>query len=141
MAITSPDAQLSTNVRWTEAACRNGGRTAGRYPADQLPKIRAALESKRPGRYATGPKVGAFYRAIMGCPDHLVIDRWASFAAGGPRDKVPPAALRREIERAYRAVAARVGETVRDFQAVVWIVVRETTPRSNGQLVRYADIT
>lgn len=140
LAITSPDAQLSTNLAWTEAILR-GERDAGRYPADQAPKVRAALTSRTPGRYATGPKVQAFYRAIMGDPDVLVIDRWAAYAAGGTKDRPPNTRARRELERAYRAAAAKVGESVRDFQAIVWILVRESTPRADGRLVRLADIT
>lgn len=139
LAITSPDAQLAANLAWTEAILR-GERTAGRYPADQAPKVRAALSSRRPGKYATGPKVSAFYRAIMGDEDCLVVDRWASYAAGGPRDKVPGAKQRRSIADAYRRTAARVGESVRDFQAIVWIATRESTPKSTGIVPRYADI-
>lgn len=128
LAITSPDAQLSTNIRWTREACANHGATAGRYPTAQLPKIRAALGNRRdPGRYVTGPKVSAFYAAIVGETDSLVIDRWASFAAGGPRD-VPAAKDRRAIHAAYLAAAELTGETVRDFQAIVWIACRESTP-------------
>jgi hypothetical protein len=142
LAITSPDAQLSTNLRWTREICEGSSATmAGRYPRDQRPKVEAALRSDDPGQYATGPKVSAFYRAIVGDADCLVIDRWASFAAGGPRDKVPGVKIRRMIEAAYRRAADLTDETVRDFQAIVWIQSRETTVRSNGQLVRLADIT
>lgn len=140
LAITSPDAQLSTNLRWTEEILR-GERGAGRYPADQGPKVRAALASRRPGQYAAGPKVNAFYRAIMGAEDTLVIDRWAAFAAGSTKDRVPGAKARRAIAQGYRQAAASVGESVRDFQAIVWIALRESTPRANGQTVRLADIT
>jgi len=144
LAITSPDAQLSTNVRWTRETCLSGGQTAGRYPTDQLPKVRAALaDTRNPGQFATGPKVNAFYRAIIGDEDCLVVDRWASFAAGGPKDRTPRAKERRIIADAYRAAAAFTGESVRDFQAIVWIACREsTTVVRNGREVsrRLADI-
>lgn len=141
MAITSPDAQLATNISWTRQACLNGGQTAGKYPTDQLPKVRAALYGTRPSRAPRGPKVEAFYRAIMGDPDVLVVDRWASFAAGGPRDRVPNASQRRAIAAAYETAAAQCGESVRDFQAIVWIQARESTPDARGTVRQYADIT
>lgn len=139
LAITSPDAQLATNLRWTEEILR-GERTAGRYPTDQAPKVAAALSSRRPGQHVTGPKVSAFYRAIMGDEDVLVVDRWAAFAAGSTKDYAPKAAARRAIEAAYRQAATIVGESVRDFQAIVWIVCRENTPTAAGHLVKRADI-
>lgn len=133
MAITSPDAKLVQNIAWTRAACEAKARrrplTAGRYPGDQLPKIARALDQRRPnpGQYVTGPKVSAFFRAIMGDDDILVIDRWAAYAAGFDRQKPPNAGQRAIIESAYRLAAHAVGESVRDFQAIVWIQTREST--------------
>lgn len=146
MAITSPDAKLVQNVRWTERvladkAKRRGVKSAGRYPADQRPKLEGALDRRKPNpaQYVSGPKVSAFYHAIMGDADILVIDRWAAFAAGFPRDRAPRARERDIIGTAYRQAAERVGESVRDFQAIVWIVVRESTPRSDGRIHNHFD--
>lgn len=145
MAITSPDAKLSTNVAWTRADClrKLRGQTlrGGRYPTDQAPKVQRALDQRRPnpGLHVTGPKVSAFYRAIMGDDDVLVIDRWAAFAAGYPRDTPPNRTQAATIEAAYRTVSADVGESVRDFQAIVWIVTREETPRSDGRVHKHFD--
>ena len=141
MAITSPDAQLSQNVRWTREACASNGRAkVGRYPAAMGDKVRRALKDRRdPGQYATGPKVNAFYRAITGDESALVIDRWAAFAAGAGK-VVPGANLRRALEAAYRAAAEAVGETVAAFQAIVWTIIRRRAERVNGSAVRYADI-
>lgn len=144
LAVTSPDAQLSSNIRWTRQACENGGQTAGKYPGQQLPKVRAILgDRRRPGRHVSGPKVTAFYRAILGDPDVLVIDRWASFAAGGPRDIPPRANDRRVLDAAYHAAAILCGESIRDFQAITWIQTRESTAvHKRGRMVipRLADI-
>jgi hypothetical protein len=146
MAITSPDAQLRTNIDWTREACESRGSSkVGRYPSAMMPKVRAALaDARRPGQYATGPKVSAFYRGIMGDREALVVDRWAAFAAGYPRSAKLTTKARREIERAYRIAAERVGESLRDFQAIVWIAVRESTlTLRRGHLVpvRLVDIT
>jgi hypothetical protein len=53
---------------------------------------------------------------------------------------VPGIRVRREIESAYRRAAALVGETVAAFQAIVWIIVRESTVRADGRIHRFADI-
>jgi len=141
LAITSVDVQLRTNIEMTRRACRNGGRTAGRYPNVQRPKVRAALRAECPDECASGPKVSAFYRAVLGDTDALVLDRWAFRAAGVRDGKSPTRAERREVADAYRTAAAIVGEHVRDLQAAIWISVRESTPRSDGRLVRLADVT
>jgi hypothetical protein len=140
LAITSPEAKLVQNVEWTRAACENGT-GHGRYPSDQRPKVYRALNDRldRAADAVSGPKVEAFYRAIMGDDDVLVIDRWAAFAAGEDRFKVPNARKRAAIEAAYRDAARQVGESVRDFQAIVWIVVRESTPRADGRTHRHWD--
>lgn len=139
-SIVSPAVQLITALEWTEEILR-GERMGGRYPNMQGPRIEAALATRYPVKAITGPKVNPFYRAIMGDTSALVLDRWAAFAAGHQRDRDIPPAVRRSLEVAYRAAAAAVGETVRAFQAIVWIMVRETTPKSNGILPRLADVT
>lgn len=142
LAITSVDAQLSLNFRWTEEILR-GGREAGRYPANQVPKVRAALSTRYPGRFVSGPKCVPFYRAIMGDTDSLVLDRWAIMTALGNRRKHLPRAVREEVEYAYRSAAATCGETVRAFQAITWITVREATPKRGRTVVipKLTDIT
>ena len=141
LAITSADAQLASNLRWTKEILL-GEREAGRYPADQAPKVRGALSSRYPAQFVGGPKCSAFYKAIMGDTNALVLDRWA-VAATGHRSKNVPRALRREVEQAYRSAASACGETVRAFQAITWIAVRETLPRKGALVVipRLVDIT
>lgn len=137
MAITSPGAQLSTNLDWTRTALRtNGTAKVGRFPNAMRPKIQAVLaDAELAHEYVTGPKVSPFFRAILGDEDALVLDRWALYAAGHlDRDTVPGPVMRRKIEDAYRRAAKRAGMAVRDFQAALWIDVRESTG------IKYADI-
>ena len=120
-SIVSPAVQLTTALRWTEEILA-GERAGGRFPNVQAPKIEAACSTRYPVSRVTGPKVNAFYRAIMGDRDALVLDRWAIFAAGYPKPRSEvPRTLRMELDAAYRAAAAACGETVRAFQAIVWI--------------------
>lgn len=139
-AIVSPLVQVMTALQWTEAILR-GERAYGAFPS-QAPKIAAALATRYPVSKVSGEKVNPFYRAIQGDTSALVLDRWALYAGGlEDRDGTIPRAVRREIEAAYRLAAAAVGETVRAFQAIVWIVVRETTARADGVVPRYVDVT
>lgn len=140
-AITSANTQLLANIRYTEAILR-GERTYGCYPVVQTPLVAGALSTSHPKRFVTGPKCSAFYRAIMGDTNALVLDRWAARAAGIEqlrRDVSNP--VRRVLDAAYREAAERCGETVRAFQAIVWIQVRESTPKTTGVIPRLADIT
>jgi len=138
-AITSMNTTLLSNIRFTEQILR-GERTAGCYPAFQGPLVISALKADRPGRFVRGPKCIAFYRAIMGDVDALVLDRWAARAAGHEKRWVA-GRLRTELEHAYKEAAEACGETVRAFQAIVWIHTRETTPDVRGVVPNLLDIT
>lgn len=141
MAITSPGAQLVSNVRWTESALRakrNRKRiSVGRFPNTMRPKIHAVLNSAAAAHeYVTGPKVGPFFRAILGDEDALVIDRWAFRAATGSNELgLLRPKLRRAVESAYSDATRTTGETLRAFQAIVWIVLRESTPHEKTRTV------
>lgn len=141
-AITSANTQLAANLRFTEQILR-GERKAGCYPTFQAPLIEAALETRYPGRFVRGPKCSTFYKAIMGETDALVLDRWAARAAGIDRGQRRDlnATTRRSLDVAYREAAKMCGETVRAFQAIVWIAVRESTPNGRAVIPRLADIT
>lgn len=144
-AITSQGTSLKANLEWTRRAL-SGDTHVGRWPNRQGPKIRKALSDPASAHAAcVGPKVEAFYRAVAGDTDALVLDRWAYFAALGTeksRDSKVTPAQRTECERAYRRLAAETGEEVRAIQAAMWLQVRETMPRSNtGKAPQYWDIT
>jgi hypothetical protein len=139
-AIVSPMVQVMTALEWTEQILA-GERHYGAFHRQAL-AIERVLASGYPRRHVSGPKVSAFYRAIQGDREALVIDRWAAYAAGHPtRGSNIPRAVWREIDAAYRAAAAAVGETVRAFQAIVWIVIRESTPTAAGFVPKLRDVT
>jgi hypothetical protein len=141
-AIVSPGTQLVSNFEWTRAALQSRGQApVGRFPNVMAPKVRRALADEGYARsVATGPKVAAFLAAILGDTDSLVLDRWALFAAAGEPNENPSPRERETYTAAYRETAARVGETVSAFQAIVWIQVRETTPDKRGRIRRLQDI-
>lgn len=136
MAITSRAAHLTNNIQWTEVSLRTGGAVpVGRFPNIMMPLVRSVLNDPATiPDCVSGPKVEAFYRAIMGDETAVVLDRWALYAAGHSYGKraPDPGPLWRSIEDAYRRAAKIVGVTVRDFQAIIWIAIRETTKTQRG---------
>jgi hypothetical protein len=71
-----------------------------------------------------GPKVMAFFANIIGDPDHVTVDIWATRAAVG-RSRPAGIVEHRLIAQAYRNAAKKRGISPRDFQAVVWVTVRD----------------
>jgi hypothetical protein len=142
LAITSPGAQLVSNLQWTERALETNGRTrVGRFPNVMGAKIAAVLaDADYAAEYVGGPKVGAFHRAILGDTSQLVIDRWATAAGNVFRSDALTEGSRRTLDAAYRNLARRLRRNVRDLQAQVWIAVRESTPDSRGRVRALADI-
>jgi hypothetical protein len=137
-AATSPACTVRTNLAWTREAVRtNGAARVGRYPNAMAPRIRAALDGDLLA--VGGLKVTNFARAILGDTDAVVLDRWALRAAGHGRITCTEKQYAR-IADEYRTAARSVGETPRDFQAIVWVVSRDSATRSDGRPQGLADI-
>ncbi len=137
-AATSPACHVRTNLAWTREAVRtNGAARVGRYPNAMAPRVASALEGDF--TMVRGLKVRNFVRAILGDTSAVVLDRWALRAVGHDRDSCTPAQYAR-FAQAYSEAAHSVGETPRDFQAIVWIVLRERATASNGRPLGLADI-
>ena len=114
--------------RFASVRMPNGKGLPG-YPANHLKAWRILegdLEALR------GPKVIPFYRNIIGDPDNVTVDVWACRAYDGTD---VPGSLRkhRAIADAYRRAAKRAGVCPRDFQAVIWTVVRESWQYASGR--------
>lgn len=85
----------------------------------------------------SGPKVTVFKRAIMGDPSAVTVDRWMVRATGaGDGTKAPGKRLHASIARAVESAAAADGESPRDYQAIVWVRMRNRTFASGAP--RYA---
>lgn len=142
LAITSQGTILAQNLRYAHEALESrGAARVGRFPNQMAPKIAAVLaDPDYAAEYVTGPKVGAFHRAILGDTSALVIDRWATAAGNVFRAQELPERTRRALDTAYRQLARKVRRNVRDLQAQVWIAVRESTPDAQGRVRALADI-
>lgn len=147
MAITSPGIQLVTNLRWTEEVVFSHGRKmVGRFPNNMSKRYRKVLSDVEFAHdFVSGPKVGNFFKNILGNKKLVTLDRWATFAATGwkydeQNSLKANSKVLKAIEEAYRNVARRKKMNVRDFQAIIWITVRESTPNELGRLRKFKDM-
>ncbi len=82
------------------------------------------LQGERPRQvFSTSPKVGAFYRSIMGDQSQAVVDMWMMRAAGFDHDS-PTKAEYLLLAAALAEAALRQGVPTNVLQAVVWTHVR-----------------
>ena len=120
IAALSPRLTWSYNVRAAELTLQ-GGDVPGVFRAS-LAKARRIAAGERPLSVLSGPKVRAFYRALMGDTSAAVVDVWTARAAGVLGDAGPARLL--EVASALRLAAAEVGRPVAHVQATAWVVVR-----------------
>jgi hypothetical protein len=122
IAALSPKLPWSYNVQLASEVCIAGKRV-GTYAAN-ITKAERILQGEPVMNVLGGLKTRAFARNIAGKRDVVTVDRWMLRALGHGRDSCTP----RQYER-YAAIIAeaaqQVGVDARDFQAVVWVVIRE----------------
>lgn len=71
-----------------------------------------------------GPKVTEFAKGILGAPDACTVDVWMQRSVALDMGRAPTVKEHKAIRRALDSAAAKCGETVRDFQAIVWCQTR-----------------
>ena len=122
IAALSPRLTWSYNVIAADAVLGMAERVPGVFRAN-LAKARAIANGARPLVVLSGPKVRAFYRALMGDSSAAVVDVWTARAAGVDPEGLSPK-LYEQVARALRMGADEVGTTTSAFQAVAWVAVR-----------------
>jgi len=121
LAAISPRLRWSSNVACADALLA-GRPVTGVFSAN-LRKADRILAGERPMSVLGGDKVRAFYRAIMGDPNAVVLDVWMMRAAGWAKASLTPSEYA-NLADALTAAAVREGVDPADFQAVVWTHVR-----------------
>lgn len=123
IAALSPRKTWAQNVRLAHELL-SGGETrtlsAHRLIAN---RIIGAEHLLAPDEVMRGPKTRAFYRAIMGDVDAVVLDVWMLRALGVSSAKLTPKQYEMLAE-VVRAEAIRVGEMPAEYQAIVWCAIR-----------------
>lgn len=122
IAALSPQVQWDVNLRLARQVAEHGEVNEGclRQSADKAWRI---WHGERPLRVLGGMKTRAFYRAIMGDDDSVVIDTWMLYAVGWPNRSVTAKQYLR-VAAALAEAAEFVGEANATFQAIVWTHVR-----------------
>jgi hypothetical protein len=120
IAALSPRVQWAVNVRMAEALLSKG-ETAGL--GNSLEAARRIIDGEKPTSVLKGPKTNAFYRAIMGDEDSVVLDSWMLYAAGWHKDGCTPKEYT-TLAECLRRAAERHSVSPREFQAIVWTHVR-----------------
>lgn len=127
VAVLSPMTEWSLNK--DRARLILDGANGGMLNAGKACAIRDGAD---PATVVSGRKVTAFYRAILGDPDAIVIDRHAfDVAIGHTTDDATRKVLERRgqyelFAEAYNRAAAMIGVDPVVVQAVTWTVHRNT---------------
>lgn len=128
IAVLSPNISWKQNVNAAENAMRH--HTAGDPVhswqvagyGENVHKAHAILSGDLSA--LKGPKVTEFARGILGDPGACTVDVWMQRSVAMDEGRAPNKTEHRAIRRALDSAAVKCGETVRDFQAIVWTQVR-----------------
>lgn len=120
VAVLSPRLPWDRNIAYATHLVRSGWCPALGRSVGKALRIRAGEPSLS---VLSGPKVRAFYRALLGDPDACVLDSWMLRALGAKSDK-PTALQYAKHEARFRKFAARAGVPVASYQAMVWTGIR-----------------
>jgi hypothetical protein len=121
IAALSPRMRWGANVALAEELC--AGREVRGVFGNNLRKAERILDGERPLDVLGGDKVRAFYRAIMGDGEAVVLDVWMMRAAGWVKPTLTSTEYQ-ALASSLTAAARRVGLNPADFQAIVWTHVR-----------------
>jgi hypothetical protein len=132
-------AHLSPRCSWEKNIEKTGAVLAGHSPIGTLGSsmtnaLRALTGGVEPLGTLRGPKVKAFAANILGDPEPVTIDVWATRVAGLDSDRISKSQYE-AIAHCYRLAARRVGVTPPTMQATTWIVAR------NGRTSHPVDIS
>lgn len=123
IAALSQREQWTRNVRRAEAALRAGEATGGMLQSRI--KANRILAGEHPRKVLSGPKTRAFYRALLGDDNAVVIDTWMC-RVYGHHEKPTPKQYKRLAQRVRREARAR-GIPPAVWQAIQWVEVRRGT--------------
>lgn len=125
VAVLSPRQRWRKNVEAARAILDGEPWRVGRVLDANVDKALALAAGAAPLDIVSGDKVTAFWANLNGSREAVTVDVWAQRAALGYMHRWQPKHGRyARLARAYRAGAAIVGETPREFQSIVWQAIR-----------------
>jgi hypothetical protein len=122
IAALSPRLMWVRNVLVADMVCAQELRVPGVFAAS-LAKARAIRAGAKPTLVLRGPKVRAFYRALMGDEQATVVDVWTARAAGLRGDALTDKQYA-DVSAALHLGAKEVRTTASRLQAVAWVAIR-----------------
>lgn len=128
LAALSPNVSWAQNVHGLHLACT--GHMQGRDPIDyggsgyHANRVKAARILSGDLSALQGPKVTQFAAGILGDPSACTVDVWMQRACGLDSGAAPTTNEHKVIRAALERCAKTSGECVRDYQAIVWVAVR-----------------
>lgn len=125
IAVLSPQTRWRQNITAARAVLEGELSTARAhcYGSNVLKAV-ALLGNPGGTPILGGPKVSAFWANLVGSREAVTVDVWAARAATDRDVKSLKRARYERIARAYKAAADIVGETPREFQAIIWLATR-----------------
>lgn len=124
VAALSPQQRWRTNVASARAVLAGHPWNAAGYATNRAKAERLAA-GESPLIVLGGDKVTNFWANLNGSRTVVTIDRWGQAAALGFAYPHQPKHKRyARIAKAYAAAAALVGETPREFQSIIWQIIR-----------------
>ena len=134
LAATSVNATVKSNLKLAQKAYAQyqlGVPFAGFLPVVRMNLERLVREGK-----LSGQKISAFWEALKGNPEAVVVDRWMIRAAGrkeyaNSATKPTPAQYKRVAEK-VRRVAKAEGVEPRQAQAAIWFGVKDAGEKRRG---------
>lgn len=121
IAAMSPRLHWVRNLAVADMVLGNARKVPGVFRIN-LDKARRIRAGHKPLTVLSGPKVRAFYRALIGDDTAAVIDVWTVCAVGWTANLTEKAY--HLVADALRIAAAKVRTSVAAMQAVAWVVVR-----------------
>lgn len=115
LAITSPRVQVARNWRIAVHYFEHG-----ELPSGVLGRVRRNVEQWAATGKITGPKVKAYYRALTGDPNAVVLDTWMAKLFGVDQRALPTKQVREPIIKRINAAADKLGWEPREVQAALW---------------------
>jgi len=122
LAVTSPRCSVVRNIRIALFAMHHN-----RLPTGIMGSIHASYNNFVQTGEINGQKTSAFYKALLGCNDSVVLDVWMAYALGVEQSTFTRQSGRVVANRRIRAVATELGITPAQCQASIWTGQRKAS--------------
>lgn len=115
LAVTSPRCAVRRNIRLGLHVMK-----VGVLPDGVMRSIHTSVRNFQVKGEINGPKTYAFYNALMGCADSVVLDVWMAYALGVDQKLFPRKDVQSKAVARVKRVARVMGISPAATQACIW---------------------